>query len=111
MRRLQDIAAGIEDHVRRAGALLARWREARQRLGRDLQPRQHAHAAAHRPERSAPALRERAAAGVKPGIAPRQLHHKARIDAVLAGRDAIAAAAARLTPAYRSLVTLASGDQ
>ena len=54
---------------------------------------------------------ERPVAGIEAGIAARQLHHEARIDAVLAGRDAVAAAAARLAPAYRRLVALAAGDQ
>ena len=112
MRRLQDVAAGIEDDVGRAGARLARRREARQRLGRDLQPRQHPHAAAHRPERPAASA---SASGPSPAlrraIAARQLHHEARVDAVLAGRDAVAAAAARLAPADRRLVAVAAGDQ
>src|SRR5438874_391468 len=51
----------------------------------------------------------------RPGIAPReatrQLHHEAGVDAVLAGRDAIAAAAAHIGPAHRLRIALAAGDQ
>ena len=60
VRRLQHVAAGIKDHVGRAGARFVRRLEARQRLGRHLQPRQHPHAAAHRPEALPPARRRAA---------------------------------------------------
>src|SRR5205807_10428384 len=62
-------------------------------------------------ERLAPARWQRRRAGIAPGKAARQLHHKARVDAVLAGRDAIAAAAAHIGPADRLCIALAAGDQ
>ncbi len=54
---------------------------------------------------------KRAGPGVAPGKAAGQLHHEARVDAVLAGRNAIAAAAASLAPAHRLGIALAAGDQ
>ena len=68
VRGLQDVATGVEDDIGRA---LARRRrltsDAGQGLWRQLQPRQDAHAAAHRLEALAPARVERFVAGLQPG--------------------------------------------
>ena len=111
MRRPQHVAAGIEDDIGRRRARLGRAAEAGERLGRQLQPRQHAHAAAHRLELAAPPRLQRRAVMRPPGEAARHLHHEARVDAVRAGRDAIAAAAADLGPALRVVTARAAGDQ
>src|SRR5579875_1816303 len=110
--RLQDVAAGIEDHLGRPGAGPPfEPAQPRQRLGRHLQPRQHAHAAAHRGKAVAPALVERHPVPLAAGKAAGELDHETGIDAIAAGRDAVAAAAAHLGPAHRSLVAAAAGRQ
>ena len=103
VRRLQHVAAGVEHHVRQFGArrflrrLLA---EADQRLFGQLQPRQHA----RRPRRSCgttvtPCLRRSAGVLVVPHHRePRHRQQEARIDAVVAGLDALAAGHAGLGP-------------
>src|SRR5262249_30819095 len=85
--------------------------DAGQGLGRQLQPRQDAHAAAHRLKALPPARVERLIASLRACKAARQLHHKTRIDALGAGRDAVAAAAAHRGPAHRLGITAATGDQ
>ena len=112
VRRLQDVAAGVEDDVGRA--LPRRGVEPaqpRQGLRRHLQPRQDAHAAAHPLEGLPPAGVERFIAGLGAGKAAGQLDHETRVDAVIAGRDAVAAAAAHRGPADCLLIARSAGDQ
>ena len=112
VRGLQDIAAGVEHDIGRALARRLRLAsDAGQGLGRQLQPRQDAHAAAHRLKALPPTRVERLVAGLRAGEAARQLHHKARIDAFGAGRNAVAAAAAHRGPANRLRIAAAAGDQ
>ena len=112
MRGLQHVAAGVEDDI---GRRVARGSA---RAGSGPASRA-AVAAATAPARcgssSGTAPRQRVSSGVavraRAGKAARHLHHKARVDAVLAGRDAIAAAAADLAPADRVFIAAAAGDQ
>src|SRR5262249_11518452 len=109
---LNDIAAGVEHDIGRGLA----WRfrlpsDTGQGLGRQLQPRQDAHAAAHRLEALPPTRVERLVAGLRPGKAARQLHHKARIDALGASRNAVAAAAANRRPPNGFGIAAPAGDQ
>ena len=114
VRRLQHVAAGVEHHVRQFGArrrlrrLLA---EPDQRILGELQPRQHADVLADLAE-----LRD---AGLAPlGGSLSFLHHReprhgqqeARIDAVVAGLDALAARHAGLGPFLRFCRALAEAQ-
>ncbi|MGC1890338.1 MAG: hypothetical protein WA709_30355, partial [Stellaceae bacterium] len=83
VRRLQDITPGVEDDVGRALARLLRGlpSDAGQCLGRELQARQHPHAAAHCPKALPPAYRKRRVAALSPRKASGELDHEARVDA------------------------------
>src|SRR5690348_10229039 len=91
MRRLEQVATSIEYDL---GGLItfAFWSEACQEVGRQLQARQHAHTGGHTGETlksGAPAIIRRFLARLSE---PRHRQHEARIDAVLAGRNAMSAA-------------------
>jgi len=112
VRGLQDVAAGIEDDVGRALAPgLRPSSDTRQGLGRQLQPRQNPHPAAHRLKALPPADVEGLVAGLRAGKTAGELHHETRVDPLGASRDAVAAAAAHRGPAHRIGVPGTAGDQ
>ena len=113
MRRLEDVAAGIEDGLRvlRLGRERIDLAQPRQQVGGELETGERLYALAHGAELPAAAgaqIPGRAGALKIRDAGKRQ--HEARVDAVLAGRDAVPAAGADLGPAAGRVRPLAGPD-
>ena len=102
MRRLDDVAAGVKHDLRRRLVFVRRahlGRHARQYLGRQLQTRNGARAAVHRVEILLGAATDFGFAFLRGHAGDaRHVDHEARVDAVIAGRNALAAIGANLCP-------------
>ena len=113
VRGLQDVAPRVEDDI--GWALTLRLAglppDPGQCLGRQLQPRQDPHAAAHRLKTLPPVRVEPPIAALRPRKAAGELNHEARIDPLRASRNTTAAAAAYRSPARRFRGAGAAGDQ
>ena len=111
MGRLQDVAAGVEDHL---GRTVARWRvepARRAKVSGGICSRDRTRTPRLIPGRAAASGWRAAGRRCGRGKAAGQLDHEARVDPVVAGRDAVAAAAAHRGPAHRVVVAGAAGDQ